>query len=101
MRIQVIQYSQSSAAEKDGISFSPMHAPCALDDFDINILDLSVSAMWRYTYSSNVGQVDALPDLRTLQQMVENMMEKCKSSPTKAASSFGNARTAKTVTKRK
>lgn len=72
MRIQVIQYSQSSAAEKDGISFSPMHAPCALDDFDINILDLSVSAMWRYTYSSNVGQVDALPDLRTLQQMVEN-----------------------------
>lgn len=72
MRIQVIQYSTNSATEREGISFSPLRAPRALDDYDINILDLSVASMWKYTYSSNVGQIDVLPDLRTLQQMVEN-----------------------------
>ena len=72
MRIQVIQYSNNTAAEREGILFSPMRAPRALDDYDINFLDLSVPSMWRYTYSSNVGQIDSLPDLQTLQQMVAN-----------------------------
>ena len=43
MRIQVIQYSNSSlATENDGILYSPMYSPRALDDYDINIIDLSV-----------------------------------------------------------
>ena len=72
MRIQVIQHSNNAAVTKEGILFSPMRAPSALDDYDINFLDLSVPSMWRYKYSSNVGQVDTLPDLQTLQQMVTN-----------------------------
>lgn len=72
MRIQVIQHSDNTAVTKEGILFSPMCAPSALDDYDINFLDLSVPSMWRYRYSSNVGQVDTLPDLQTLQQMVTN-----------------------------
>ena len=49
-----------------------MSAPRALDDYDINVLDLSVSTMWKYRNHSYIGQVDLLPDLKTLQQMVEN-----------------------------
>ncbi len=72
MKIQVIQHSNNTAIEKEGIHFSPMCAPRALDDYDINFLDLSIPTMWYYRYSINIGQIDSLPDLKTLQQMVEN-----------------------------
>ena len=51
MRIQVIQHSNNPAVTKEGILFSPMRAPSALDDYDINFLDLSVPSMWKYKYS--------------------------------------------------
>lgn len=70
MRIQVIRHAYG-ATEKDGIIFSPMNAPCAIDDFDINIIDLSASSMW--TYKENAaGAVDVRRDLDTIQQMVSN-----------------------------
>jgi len=72
MRIQVIQYSNSSAREKDGIFFSPMREPRALDDFDINIIDLSVSAMWKYDGTTYIGQINSFHDLETIRKMVEN-----------------------------
>lgn len=70
MRIQVIRHAYG-ATEKDGIIFSPMNAPCAIDDFDINIIDLSASSMWTYK-ENTVGVVDVYRDLVTIQQMVSN-----------------------------
>ena len=71
MTIQVIQYSNSSTAtEKEGILYSPMSSPMALDDYDINIIDLSVKSMWKYSSSNPIGQVNSRPDLLTIRQMV-------------------------------
>ena len=70
MRIQVIQYS-SSATEKEGITFSPLNAPRAIDDFDINIINLAVNSMWTYRGDA-LGMVDSRQDLDTIQQMVSN-----------------------------
>ena len=71
MKIQVIK-DISNPQIRDNITLSPISAPRALDDYDINILDLSVASMWKYKYSTHFGQIDALPDLNTLQQMVTN-----------------------------
>ncbi len=46
MRLQVVQFSADSS-ERDGITFSPLSAPRALDDFDVNIVDLSSVGIWR------------------------------------------------------
>lgn len=70
MRIQVIQYS-SSATEKEGITFSPLNAPRAIDDFDINIINLAENSMWTYR-EDTIGMVDSRQDLDTIQQMVRN-----------------------------
>lgn len=72
MKIQVIQHSNSSEIVREGIQFSPMRSPRALDDYDINIIDLSSDALWKYHDHSNLGQVDSHADLKTLQQMVDN-----------------------------
>ena len=66
MRIQVIQYS-SSATEKEGITFSPLNAPRAIDDFDINIINLAVNSMWTYRGDA-LGMVDSRQDLDTIQK---------------------------------
>lgn len=71
MRIQVIRHA-SSATEKEGIMFSPLSAPRAIDDFDVNIVDLSVSNMWTYNASDSIGKIDAYRDLDTIEQMVSN-----------------------------
>lgn len=70
MRIQVIQYA-TRLVEKDGLVFTPLKAPRALDDFDINIVSLSEKSLWTY-YGSNCGKVDSLCDLITIEQMISN-----------------------------
>lgn len=71
MTIQLITYNSRGTGEKDGITFSPLCAPCALDDFDINIIDLSVASMWSYA-DSNVGYTDSNADFNTIHKMVSN-----------------------------
>lgn len=70
MRIQVIR-CLSSAAEKDGMTFSPLCEPRAIDDFDVNIIDLAAESMWTYRLDT-IGMVDSQQDLVTVQQMVKN-----------------------------
>lgn len=72
MRIQVIHYTSNNSTEKDGIFYSPLRSPRALDDYDVNVIDMSVSSMWKYSSNNYLGQIDAKPDLLTIQQMVEN-----------------------------
>ena len=46
MRIQVIRHA-SSATEKEGITFSPLSAPRAIDDFDVNkIFDINLKGTY-------------------------------------------------------
>ena len=70
MRLQVVQFSADSS-ERDGITFSPLSAPRALDDFDVNIVDLSSVGIWR-CYEDTCGKVDCLCDLQTICQMVRS-----------------------------
>lgn len=71
MTIQVISYNSKSSTEKDKIMFSPLNAPHALDDYEINIIDLSVSNMWTYT-GSDIGYCDSGADFDTIHKMVKN-----------------------------
>lgn len=71
MTIQLISYNSRYSGEKDGITFSPLNAPYALDDFDINIIDLSVASMWSYE-DNNVGYTDSNADFNTIHKMVSN-----------------------------
>ena len=68
MRVQLIQYCEYET-EEDGLVISPLTAPRAMDDFDINIVDLSVKAMWRYQKNTSIGAVDCRADLETIKQM--------------------------------
>ena len=70
MKIQLIQYN-ANAGEKDGITFSSLSSPLAIDDFDINVIDLSIKTMWTYK-SDAVGNIDAKRDLDTIETMVDN-----------------------------
>lgn len=72
MKIQVIQYAKGTATEKEGILYSPLSSPRALDDHDINIIDLSNDSLWKYAGKAYIGEIDALSDLSTIQQMVSN-----------------------------
>jgi len=71
MTIQVITYSSTSSTEKDKIIFSSLSAPRALDDYEINVIDLSVPSMWTYT-GSEVGYIDSNADFVTIHKMVQN-----------------------------
>lgn len=71
MRVQLIKYGGGAKDEKNNIFVSPLHEPRALDDFDINIIDLSVPAMWT-TKGNCTGDIDSLKDLDTICQMVSN-----------------------------
>lgn len=71
MTIQLISYNSQCSGEKEGITFSPLHAPYALDDFDINVIDLSVASMWSYA-GTNIGCTDSNADFDTIHKMVSN-----------------------------
>ena len=70
MNIQVIQYEAPTTEEKD-MTFSLWQAPRAIDDFDINFIDLSDENMWTAREAS-LGEIDSKADLATVRQMVDN-----------------------------
>lgn len=70
MTIQVISYDNKIESQGN-IECSYLDSPKALDDYDINIIDLSAEEMWRYE-SYEVGRVDTLKDLMTIYKMVQS-----------------------------
>lgn len=70
MKIQVISRCRK-IENQDNIECSYLDSPKALDDYDINIIDLSTEEIWRYE-SYQVGRVDALKDLKTIYKMVQS-----------------------------
>ena len=67
MKIQLIT---NEALNFDGIVVSPLGSPRSLDEFEINVIDLSSSNLWRCE-SPNVMQIDAQNDLYSIRTMVE------------------------------
>lgn len=70
MSIQVISYDNKIESQ-DKIEYSFLDSPKALDDYDINIIDLSAEKMW-ICGSSDIGRIDSLKDLKTIYKMVES-----------------------------
>lgn len=70
MTIQVISYDNKIESQGN-IECSYLDSPKALDDYDINIIDLSAEEMW-ICGSSDIGRIDSLKDLKTIYKMVES-----------------------------
>ena len=68
MRIQIINYEREQT--NDNVVYSKLSAPISLDEFDINVIDLSNEKIW-YSEKSTVT-VDCICDLKSVQQMVTN-----------------------------
>lgn len=71
MEVQIIQYMNNEAYFQKWAVISPLHEPSALDDYYINIIDLSVPQMWACKDDAS-GIIDSVKDLDTICQMVAN-----------------------------
>ena len=71
MKIQLIQYEKKFAQKDGDIVVTQFSAPQALDEFDVNVIDLSCSKMWK-TNGVSISSVECLNDLKSLSTMVSN-----------------------------
>ena len=67
MKVQLITNKKCDFAD---VTVSTLSAPRSLDEFEINVIDLSDSKLWRCFTDSSV-QIDAQNDLKSIQIMVE------------------------------
>lgn len=67
MKVQLITNKKCDFAD---VTVSTLSAPRSLDEFEINVIDLSDSKLWRCFTDSSV-QIDAQNDLKIIQIMVE------------------------------
>ena len=71
MIIQIIGSNWGSRTDFSGIVQSSLANPRSLDEFDVNILDLSCEKMWKY-HDNSYSTVDEANDLASVRQMVKN-----------------------------
>lgn len=69
MRIQVINYEK--AETENNIIFSTLSAPQSLDEFDVNIIDLSNVKIW-YNNGSAYKHTNCIKDFQSIKEMVIN-----------------------------
>ena len=70
MKIQIITGNKKLVSGND-IYITDYDKPNALDEFDVNILDLSYEELWRYEGSRDLD-IDRNNDLLSISKMVEN-----------------------------
>lgn len=70
MKIQIISYVNSSRIEDDMVICSNMSNPKSLDEFDLNIIDLTTSVLWR-NKNSDTKSINAINDFKSIQIMVD------------------------------
>ncbi len=70
MKIQIVSNDKLEHLKECGISVSPLNAPISLDEFDLNIVDLSTTSLWR-NHQSLTNSINAINDLNSLHYMVE------------------------------
>jgi len=68
MKIQIIT-EQKIARSAQNITQSPFATPRSLDEFDVNIIDLSCESLW-YNVGDNIRNIDKLDDFLSIQTMV-------------------------------
>ena len=69
MMIQVISYNQYKSA--GDFVYSKLSAPRSLDEFDINIIDIADSNIWKYN-EMRCNSINCIKDFRILKQMIQN-----------------------------
>ena len=68
MKIQLITGRKDFESQND-IVISDMTQPKALDDFDVDVIDLSYSELWKYEKAA-IGRLNHVNDLKSLARMV-------------------------------
>ncbi len=71
MNIQIIGQGWGGRAGFSGVVKSPLSQPKSLDEFDVNVVDLSTEFLWRYRGTTFVS-VDDIKDIVSIQQMIAN-----------------------------
>lgn len=70
MRIQIINFSEEKV---DGnIIYTKIAAPRSLDEFDLNIIDLSSESLWYFGKSNNKPELYSINDLISINTMIMN-----------------------------
>lgn len=70
MKIQLISNGDHKALSDTNITINPLNSPHSLDEFDVNIIDLSTPSLWRASAKNN-RDIDSVKDFRTIQKMVD------------------------------
>lgn len=70
MDIQYICYNQSKIKSGDNITVSSLSSPKSLDEFDINVIDLSGEGLWRNTGEFPTS-IDSIKDFISINDMVK------------------------------
>lgn len=69
MKIQLV-VSKKPTSKLPSITVSPIDAPKSLDEFDVNIIDLSGADLW-YNDQSNYSTINKSTDFSSIQTMIE------------------------------
>ena len=70
MKVQIISNSNLSRLESKEVSISQLSKPLSLDEFDVNIIDLSTDSLWRNTQRVPTS-INSINDLISIRRMVE------------------------------
>lgn len=71
MKIQVIGYSKKKELDDTVITTSSLSAPKSLDEFDVNIIDLSSKYIWE-NKEDHYESINSINDFQSVGTMIEN-----------------------------
>lgn len=72
MKVQIISYKKKNEGAFSGITVSTLANPKSLDEYDINIIDLtSTEGLWSY-FERNCTNINCINDFVSISSMVEN-----------------------------
>ena len=70
MKIQLISNGDHKAINDPNITINPLSSPQSLDEFEVDIIDLSTPSLWRAGADNNKA-IDSVNDFISIQQMVD------------------------------
>lgn len=70
MRIQIVSSDNYGQMKENGMCVSSLSNPISLDEFDVNVIDLSTPSLWRSKQTAPIS-VNQISDLISICQMVE------------------------------
>lgn len=69
MNIQIISTSESLKASSEDVTYSLIKSPKSLDEFDINVIDLSSEYLWR-NRGSSTSSINQINDFYSISSMI-------------------------------